>query len=120
MVIDAEKNKKLRILGIIGFVIMCVGVFLPFVTVSYYGFSKTSNYILNDERIADGIFILVFAVIAIILMLFKKKVGPLILTGLSLAVPIYDIVNASNTFGNGYPGVELKYGIGCYIIFNIR
>ena len=117
MVVDVEKNKKLRILSIIGYVIMCIGIFLPFVKLSYFGTSRTINFIFNNGKVADGIFIIIFSVIAVLCIMFKKKIVPLILAGLSLAVSIYDISNTSNTFANGYTNVSLNYGIGCYLIF---
>lgn len=100
-------NKKSMIIWILLLIsiIGCMGAcFLPYAS----GFGQTINYVYEGETILDGIFVLVFGAIAILLLLFKKRIPVLVFQILSLVVFIVDLANAKPEY--------ISYGIGFYLV----
>ena len=77
---------------------------------------NTIEDILEDAKgkvdIKDGIFIVIFSGLSILLLLFKKRIPILIFQSLGLLVFILDFINDSNEIGN----LSDYYGIGFYLV----
>ena len=105
-----EKKSTLYILSIIFVIASCVAVFLPYASV----LGVNINYINNNGKIADGIFILISGALSFIFLCFRKKVPILIFGILSILVFAYDWINMNDKLGN-YSSI-VNHGIGFYII----
>lgn len=108
-----QKNSKY--IGYLGCILMLIGNFLPFVTVtvSIFGYSQSESVKFID---GDGMFVLIAAVVTAVLLYFKKDKLSLISTGIALAVTLYDISNAESMVGNTLGLGNISYGIGFWAI----
>lgn len=110
---------------VIGFLaciaILFIGCFLPYVTQK--GFDSTANYIWNNGELADGIFVVVCSIVAIIFLAFRKYIGSIIFQGIGLIIfaidffdsfkLIKDYNNVNKIFGDKF---KASFGIGFYLI----
>ncbi len=93
-----------KLMVLIGSVVAIVGCFLPFASVSAFGFSTSVSFIEGD-----GVFVLIFSIVSIVLAFIKTKFC-WIANVLALLVTIYDSFNIIT---------ELSFGslaIGAYAI----
>ena len=105
------KNKVIWILLLLSIGI-CIGAcFLPYFSILGYN----QNYISSGEKLLDGIFIVAFGAVAILLLLLKKRMPILVLQLLSSSVFFYDYLNAKEKDTYGVLGSI--YGAGFYILF---
>ena len=79
------------ILAIVGILAWIVAVFLPFVSVSFWGFEKTANLIEGG----DGWFFIIIAVVAAIVLFFRKMIIYCIVAGIGTVLSIYEVLNVS-------------------------
>ncbi|MCJ7545331.1 MAG: hypothetical protein MUP30_00685 [Deltaproteobacteria bacterium] len=86
--IDLGKiENKYQLLGLIGSILLCVGVFMPILSLPFVG---AVNYFNNGK--GDGVIILILAAFSLFLSLYKK-LKALWLTGLaSLGVLLYTFI----------------------------
>ena len=108
-----QKNSKY--IGYGGCILMLLGNFLPFVTVtvSIFGISKSESIKFID---GDGMFVIIAAIVTAVLLYLKKEKFSLISTGIALAVTLYDISNAESMVGNALGLGDISYGIGFWVI----
>ena len=85
---DFIKKNKLYI-GLAGCALMLIAVFLPYATVSVFGFKQSVSYVEGWE----GKAILALSVASGLLLWFKKEKFLLISTGLILLIDLYGIFN---------------------------
>ena len=98
-------NKKgtKQLLGLIGSAVLFVGVFAPIVSVPIMG---NINYFNNGK--GDGVIVLVFAAISLILVLLKKFKG-LWFTGLgSMGIMVFTFVNFQISLANTMTQMETE------------
>ena len=106
-----SSSSIMQILFIISVIICMISCFLPYFSI----FGISQNYVYQDTKILDGVFILAFGVVAVLTALFKKKIPPLIFQLLSLGVFLYDYINQKT---NEYSNIISRlYGIGFYLLF---
>ncbi len=96
-------------IGLGGCVLMIIGCFLPFATVSALGLSQSVNYIDGD-----GVFVVIAAVVAAILIYLKKGKLILIPSLISAAFVIYDAASGSSAASSSLANVS--FGIGFFLI----
>lgn len=115
-----DKIRNSKILGIVGNAVLLVGTFLPMYTVSLFGISQSISYVQGD-----GIFVILLAVIALLMIFadkladkvafFGKLTNPkltLIPTAISAILLIIAVTSVSST---GY-GSLFSFGIGFYLM----
>jgi hypothetical protein len=98
-------NKKgtKQLLGLIGSAVLFVGVFAPIISVPIMG---NINYFNNGK--GDGVIVLVFAAISLILVLLKKFKG-LWFTGLgSMGIMVFTFVNFQISLANTMTQMETE------------
>lgn len=107
-----KKNIVFYILLMVSIAVCIISCFLPYFEI----LGETQNYVLGpNDKILDGIFVLVFGGVSILLMCFKKKIPVLVLTALSFGVFLFDYIDQVN---NGINSMGIKvYGIGFYLLF---
>ena len=104
------QNKVIWILLLISIGI-CIGAcFLPYFSVLGYN----QNYVYSGEKVLDGVFVVAFGAVAILLLLFKKRIPVLIFQILSCLVFFYDYFNAKQDDIYGLFGS--LYGVGFYLL----
>ena len=107
-----KKNIVFFILLMVSLAVCLISCFLPYFEV----LGETQNYVLGpNDKVLDGIFILIFGGLSILLMCFKKKIPVLIFNSLSLGVFLYDYIDQTNS-GINSMGIKI-YGIGFYLLF---
>lgn len=120
------KLKKMNLFGVIASIVTLTSVFLPCVSVTMLGFTRSVSFIEGS----NGLIILLLAVAGLIFAVLNKNVLVLIFGILELAVSIYIIVNFVNlfnldTYSNDNPLVSMvaegiksmiKKGPGYYIL----
>ncbi len=86
-----------------GLILTVISLFLPFYTVDAFGYGFTMNYVYNEvlgqSSLADGIFIIVFMVIAIIFIFLQKPIVVIVMGVLSLLLYAYTESNMSSELG---------------------
>ena len=107
----ARKNKSILIILAITIIVCIISCFLPFFSV--LGF--TQNYVMSGEKVLDGIFIIAFGIISLLLLVFKKRIPVLIFQILSNAVFFYDYFNIKSK--DTYGIASHIFGIGFYLLF---
>lgn len=113
--IKGKLNDKMFIICLVGLFLMIVGVFLPLYKVEVFGMSKSINYIYNDGKIADGIFIIILALIMLVLYAFNKSKFACIPAGIAMILLIHcysDIKSSTSIFGAQIG----SFSIGFYIM----
>lgn len=108
-----KKNSKY--IGIAGCVLMLLGCFLPFakVTVSLFGYSQSQSVKFID---GDGVFVLIAAIVAGVLIYLNKHKLSLIPTAIGAAVTIYDMINVKSVVGDTMGLGKVGFGFGAWII----
>lgn len=120
------KLKKMNLFGVIASIVTLTSVFLPCVSVTMLGFTRSVSFIEGS----NGLIILLLAIAGLIFAVLNKNVLVLIFGILELAVSIYIIVNFVNlfnldTYSNDNPLVNMvaegiksmiKKGPGYYIL----
>ena len=105
---------KKKIVGLVGAALAAIGVFLPFFTIKFLGQTLSVKFIEGD-----GKYVLVAVIVAaVFLILGKVKAVSYTFTAGALLITLYDAFannDAKRTLENVY-GVDLKLGIGFYII----
>ncbi len=110
---------------VIGFIaclaIMLIGCFLPYVTQK--GFDSSANYIWNDGKFADGIFVVVCSIVAFLFLSFRKYLGTIIFQVIGMLIFIVDFFDsldlikkfneANKIFGDKF---KSSFGIGFYLV----
>lgn len=127
-----EKLTKTKLLGLIGTILTIISVFLPFATVkaNVLGVKASQSTTFIE---GDGIFVLVLAIIALLMVLastiatkvpFFGKLAKtklvLIPTILSAIILIIDMANASELVGSASSSiakVTVSYGIGTWVLW---
>ena len=113
--ITMEKKKHIFVfyLLIITIVLSMVACFLPYFEV--YEFSQ--NYVSYDGQAADGVFILIFGAISLLLLIWKKRIPVFILQVLSASVFFYDYYyQQANSV---YKYASRYYGLGFKMLFSL-
>ena len=98
------------ILGIVGAILMAFGVFLPLYSINVLGLSVTVNYISNGGRIADGIFIIIFAVAVLLTYFINKPKFAILPAGISIYMLVNLFIKMDGT------GTELGIRVGSFQI----
>lgn len=107
-------NKKLKYTFYICLGIIVIGCFLPYVTALGY----STNYVFYDGNVKDGIFIIGFAILALIFILKDKYLGALISQCASFGIfllDFFDYKSKLNSFGTYVSSIS-KFGVGFYIV----
>ena len=97
-----------------GLILTVISLFLPFFVIDAFGYKITMNYVYNEalgqSSAADGIFIIIFMVIAIIFIFLQKPIVVIVMGVLSLLLYAYTESNLSSELG-GYSSMVTR-GIG--------
>lgn len=75
-----------------------VGCFLPLISISIFGTTFSINYVYNEGRVADGIFIVGAQIVAIIFSACYKKIPVIIMQLISWGIWANLIYNLFNNF----------------------
>jgi hypothetical protein len=91
--------------------------FLPIISISILGYSISYNYVYNEGRAADGIFVIGIQFLSIILLSRKKKKAVLIFELLAIGVFGYTVYNMfSNASNSMNISIYNLLGVGFYIL----
>ena len=97
-------------IGIVGCVVVLIGCFLPFVSVSLFGVTQSVNYMTGDGKL-----VLVAIIVSAILILLGKEKFSLISSIIAAVIVLYDVINGASQFGSlGLGGIS--FGIGLWVI----
>ncbi|MBO6165132.1 MAG: hypothetical protein J6O17_02015 [Eubacterium sp.] len=86
-----------------GLILTVISLFLPFYKINAFSYELTMNYIYNEalgqSSLADGVFILVFMVIALVFIFLQKSIVVIVMGVLSLLLYAYTESNMSSELG---------------------
>ena len=105
-----------------GVVLTLISLFLPFYTImGMYTFNYVYNSMLGQSSVADGIFVIIFMIVAIIFIFLQKPVVVLIMSVLSLLLYAYTESNMDSELGSYSDMVTRGIGpvllvIGCLVV----
>jgi hypothetical protein len=108
--VDTGRNKVvfyLLLLFVIGSIACC---FLPYVKISGFEMNYVYTDILGTVELKDGLLVVIFCGISLLLLLFKLRIPILVFQALSLGVFALDYFNDKDTAGD-------FYAIGFYLVF---
>lgn len=109
--IIVKQNPTILILLLISIIVCGIACFLPYFSL----LGVTQNYVLSGDKICDGIFILGFGVLSIVLMFMKKRIPVVIFQALSCAVFFYDYYHQKQSIYSDL--MSRMYGVGFYLLF---
>lgn len=115
--VDMLKFEKGRsdIIALISAAVMFIMVFLPYVTISLFGYSESQSLIKGD----DGIFFIIIAIAGVITGLIGKEKPMIIVGGIACAFALFKIFKFSDVLkevsSHGLSDV-VKKGIGFYLM----
>ena len=95
-----------------GCILAFIGLFLPFLRMSAYGYKYTYKYINGDGKIVA---VALIVSMILILLLKKRRKFALIPLGIALAIPIYAVLQGIAKMRD-FPEVYLSYEIGFWLI----
>ena len=120
MVVYTDNSNGMIILLAVSLILSIVACFLPIISISVFGLSYSMNYVYNNGRFADGVFIVIVQIIAIIMMSRKSwkvllglEIGAFCLFGYELYQLIHNISELSSMVD--YSIFDLL-GVGCYLL----
>lgn len=113
-----EKIKKYcNYIGVVGCILLFLGNFLEFASLkkTLLGASQIETIKFID---GDGIFVVICAVVALILILMKKGKWNYLTGGISAIITIYDMSNVKDKVGilGSIANVKVNYGLGFFMI----
>ena len=86
-----------------GLILTVISLFLPFYKINAFSYEITMNYVYNEvlgqSSFADGVFILVFMVIALVFIILQKSIVVIVMGGLSILLYAYTESNMSSELG---------------------
>lgn len=91
-------SEKQNYFAIISAIIGLIGMFLPYATVSFWGFSNSINYISTD----DGKIYLVLLIAAVVFYLLKREGIGCIISVFMACVALYDFSDFTNVSNETY------------------
>lgn len=103
--------KQNNVVGIFSCLLIILGCFLPFASVSVFGYSQSVS-LMSDGK--DGIIFLVASIITIAMILIKKDILALITGIITGGLGIYEIIYTNNQL-NSYSSMIDK-GMGYYFL----
>lgn len=113
-----QENRAFYLGVLAGVITIIVGCFLPFLK---YG-PQSVNYIYNQGELADGIFLIILGIVAVLILLWKKlTIVALICQGISAVLfvskwlDIKDAIKITNSY-SAFGGYKTTYGIGFWVI----
>ena len=116
-IVQNQGTDIVRVFLYIAMIASIIACFLPLFSISVLGYSYSINYVYNDGKIADGIFIIGIQLLTIILLSCKKRTAVCILELLTIPIIVYTVYNASiNISSNGYVSLYSLFGVGFYIL----
>ena len=95
---DNNSSSSAKIFLYITIALSIIACFLPIVSVSILGYSISYNYVYNQGRTADGIIIVVFQLLSIILLACNTKIPVIIMQLLSCSIFGYFIFRLFTSF----------------------
>ena len=100
--------------AVMGGSLLClISVFLPFLTVSLFGFSESMSLFKDGD---DGIIFLVTAIVIIALSMLRVNTLNIILTLIQGIFAIYETVSAKSELSDYDFGSMVQYGAGFYLL----
>lgn len=112
-----DKLKKyVKYLGYVGCGLIIIGLFLPLVkaTITLFGYSASTN--VSYISSGDGKVLLGVTILAIVMMVIKKKKVNMSIIGFSTVLFIYDMINMGKVVGSSTYNAKISYGIGFYLL----
>ncbi len=103
-VLDFLNSTKMNAYALIGFVIIAISVFLPYMKVSFWGMSESVKLIDGS----DGKIILVVAIVGAVLAYLKNNKGTTICAGACLAVLLLEEINFASEAKESGMGALVK------------
>lgn len=109
-----ERAKICKLLILIGAAVAILGCFLPYYTISAFGFSQSISYVGGNGGGADGIIVIILAIVAIVAVFVnaqKLKKFAIVPAVVAFLIAIYDMIqvkDAASGFGS--------FGIGAYLV----
>lgn len=109
-----ERAQICKLLILIGAVVAILGCFLPYYTISAFGFSQSISYVGGNGGGADGIIVIALAIVAVLAVFVnsqKLKKIAIVPAVVALLITIYDMIQVRDaTEGYG------SFGIGAYLV----
>jgi hypothetical protein len=102
-----------NIISIVGSILVCISIFLPFITVSLGDLSESLS--LMDGSTIAGILFIVLSLGAVVLTIFNIKIGVLIVGILTLIFMILQISQFGSEEAQMFEGLYSK-GLGLYFL----
>ena len=84
-----EKSNIIYLLLLVSIVIVGVSCFLPLVSILGY----SMNFVYYNGKVLDGTIIVALEVVALICLLFKKRIPVFVFQVISVILAIYDFIN---------------------------
>lgn len=98
-------------------VLAAIACFLPYLTVSAFGYSESTNYIYYDGSIKDGVYVIVGLIAAFFSVNKKKYKGAIAGIAVGIGIWIFDFIDIQSNMNELSSGglVDVSYGIGFYL-----
>ena len=106
--LEEGKTNKVYMALLISIITSCIACFLPVLKVWFV----SVNFVYNNGHVADGIFVVIIQIIALIALIYKKRVSVLLLELLASLIFVFDF---SKLIG-GLKIVTNFFGIGFYLL----
>ncbi len=115
--VQNQKTGGVSVLLYISMIASIVACFLPLISISLFGMSYSINYVYNEGKVADGIFIIGIQILSIILLSRQKRtvvcILELIATGL-FGFTVYNMFSKVSSSVN--ISIYSFLGVGFYIL----
>lgn len=106
-----------RVFLFIAIIVSMLACFLPLLSISFLGMSYSVNYVYNEGKVADGIFVIGIQLLSIILLSCKKRTAVCILE--LIAICVFGLT-VYNMFANVSTSINISIysflGAGFYIL----
>ena len=95
-----------------------IGCFLPFLTVSFMGITESINYVYQDGKLLDGVYVIALLIIGGFTIVKGNYKGALGCIAIAIALFVYDVIDVQEVFEETriYGDDVCKYGAGFYMI----
>lgn len=99
-------NDKRNNVALIATAVTFIAMFMPFVTVSIWGYSESVNFMSGD----DGKLVFVFILVAAIVYYLRREGIGCVMSAIVLFIVMFDFMRINDMYGLAKPG------IGCYLM----
>ena len=116
-IVQNSRTDIVRVFLYIAMIVSILACFLPLVSISFLGMSYSINYVYNEGKVADGIFVIGIQLLSIILLSCKKRTAVCILELISICVFGLTVYNMfANVSSSANISIYSFLGAGFYIL----